>query len=141
MISSNRILEGSSSTTREQILNLRNNRDINQSKKYIKCPECHRICLIKFKEYKFNLEDCGNNEHINNNIQLNDFDKTQKKRRQCNICNKFKNGQFFSCFECNELMCYHCKIRHSEHQDIIENELIDFLCNRHQKEFIYYYQF
>ena len=127
--------------TQKDLISINTNRS---SPKYIKCPECQGLCLIDFKDYRINLIDCGNPEHINNNISLEDYlEKTQTRQRpkNCDICNQDKNGEFYFCNSCNKKFCNGCQRNHEENNrghDIIEYELINFACLSHNKEFTLY---
>ena len=72
-----------------------NNIDDIQSKiksKKIICSECNESIKMNIKNYKINLFECKNN-HRNNNIPLNKFEKTQMinlSKIKCGIC-KEKN--------------------------------------------------
>ena len=45
--------------------------------KEIICPECNENILFDIKDYKINLFECKNN-HIKNNLLLNEFENSQK---------------------------------------------------------------
>ena len=68
-----------------------NNIDINIIKsKDVICPECKENILINIKEYKINLNQCKNN-HIKNNITLDEYEKIQKldlSGIKCDKCNE-----------------------------------------------------
>ena len=51
------------------------NMKLKKSKDII-CPKCNEICLINFKDYKFNLFGCKNG-HETNYKSLNEFNNTQ----------------------------------------------------------------
>ena len=128
-----------SETTRSDLLTVNNRRT---NIKFIKCPTCQEMSLVNFKEYKINII-CENQEHINNNILLENYESTQKIKNEfnCNECNKNKIGQFYICQNCSINLCKFCYKKHSnenrEHK-IIESELINFICLNHSKEFTFY---
>ena len=127
-------------STKTDIIQIRKNINANQSKKFIKCPQCDNLCIINIKDYKINLNNCGNTEHINNNIQLEDFNKTQNKKKVCDECRKAKNGQYYLCKECDKKMCENCKDKHERIEKMIEYESVYFSCIKHEQEFKYYCQ-
>ena len=137
---SSRNLVSEYNSTKTDIIQIRKNINANQSKKFIKCPQCHNLCIINFKDYKINLDNCGNCEHINNNIQLEDFNETQNKKKICNECRKSKNGQYYLCKECEKIMCENCKDKHEKIEKMIEYESVYFSCIKHEQEFKYYCQ-
>ena len=58
--------------------------------KDIICPKCKENALIDINNFKIKLSGCKNN-HIKNNILLNEFDNYQKidlSKTICDICNK-----------------------------------------------------
>ena len=91
--------------------NINNNENIIKSKDVI-CPECKENILINIKDYRINLYDCKNN-HIKNNILLEEYENTQKidiskikcdKCRDKNLSNIF-NNKFYICYTCNMNLC------------------------------------
>ena len=83
-----------------------------QSKEII-CPECGENSLISFDTYKITLYHCKNN-HIKNNIFLDELKKTQYIDNSKKICNKCNNNEqnnlncnpkFYKCYTCELILC------------------------------------
>ena len=141
MISTSRNnLVSENNSTKTDIILIRKNNNANQSKELIKCPQCHNLCIINFKDYKINLDNCGNSEHINNNIQLDDFNEMQKKKKECNECGKSKSSQYYISKDSGKIICENCKDKHETIEKMIEFESIYFSCIKHEQEFKYYCQ-
>ena len=125
-----------------------NNIDDIQSKiksKKIICSECNESIKMNIKNYKINLFECKNN-HRNNNIPLNKFEKTQMinlSKIKCGICkeknksNTF-NNEFYKCYECNMNLCPLCKSQHNKTHNILNDDKIDYICNKHNEPLINY---
>ena len=94
--------------------------------KDIICKKCKEDALINIKNFKINIYGCKNN-HKQNNILLNKFEKTQKidiSKVICNICNKNNksithNNEFYTCYTCNKNICPLCKSIHNKDHIII----------------------
>ena len=68
------------------------NKEVIIKSKEIICPDCHEPCRIKLENYKIKLYDCING-HVKENINLIDFNNTQKidlSKILCGLC-KEKN--------------------------------------------------
>ena len=87
--------------------------------KDIICPECKENALINIKDYRVNLYGCKNN-HITNNILLEEYEELQKidisqiicdKCKDNNLSNAFQN-EFYICNKCNMKLCPLCKSIH-----------------------------
>jgi len=84
--------------------------------KDIICPECKENALINIENFKITLSGCKNN-HIKNNIFLNELDNYQKIdlcKIICDICHKKNknnthNNLFYICNTCNKNICPLCK--------------------------------
>ena len=118
-----------------------NNNGLIRSKNII-CPKCGEdIKIKKIENYKIYLFECKNN-HKRFNIPLNEFDKTQMiniKNIKCNICkemNKYNtyNNEFYKCFECNINICPLCKLKYNKEHNIINYDIIHYICNKHEGE-------
>jgi len=74
---------------------LKNKKNKKQKKKskYIICPKCQELCLLKINDnYRLKLYECKNG-HIKDNILLNDFIDTQylyESKIKCDNCKKTK---------------------------------------------------
>ena len=69
--------------------------DGNVKSKEIICPKCNENCFIKFQDYKIILFGCKNN-HNNDYILLNAFEKSQNINELKIICNNCNNNKFKS---------------------------------------------
>ena len=122
------------------IINTKNNSKISRD---IICTECGEICLIKFEDYKIKLYDCKNNHK--EYIYLNDYNETQKideTKVICKLCKKKKsesyNNKFFICGVCNIYCCPLCSSIHSKEHKLIDYDNKNFLCHKHNEQFISY---
>ena len=94
------------------------NKAIIKSKEII-CPDCHEPCRIKLENYKIKLYDCING-HVKENINLIDFNDTQKidlSKIVCGLCKDVNKGnsfesEFYLCLNCNQNLCPMCKYKH-----------------------------
>ena len=126
-------------------LNEENNNKTIKSKKVI-CPKCGKNIKLNIKNYKINLFDCINNHEVNN-LSIKEFEKSQLidlSKITCKNCpcnnNKSTSyqNQFFKCLDCNRDLCPLCKQKHTEHENILEDELIDYICQEHNDYFSKY---
>jgi len=109
------------------------------------CPKCGEICKIKFKNYKISLYECKNKHKINN-LSFDAFEKTQYKDLSkiiCGKCNKNNmhnsyNKNFYKCNECNMNLCLICKSNHNKNHSIINYKKINYICGKHNREYINY---
>ena len=65
------------------------------------CPKCAGNIRIKIKDYIITLFECNNN-HLKNNILLNEYPtihKNAKLKLICGVCNNIrqKNDNFYRC--------------------------------------------
>ena len=74
---------------------------------HIICPICKESARYEVKDYKFRIYNCKN-EHITDNILLNDFENTQLIDESLIICDKCKinksntyNKEMYICNICN----------------------------------------
>ena len=115
--------------------------------KYIICPKCGENCLLNIKNYKISLFGCSNG-HKFDNIELDEFDDTQKvdqSKIQCSSCWTRKseafNNIFYKCLICSKDICPSCIGTHDNEHIIIDYDRKNNLCNMHNKEnFISYCQ-
>ena len=112
--------------------------------KNIICPECKENARISLNEYKITIYGCKNG-HKNNNIQLNEFEKTQtidEARIMCDNCKTNKSeiyeNKLYICFECKINLCPICKSKHDSSHSIIDYEQKDFICREHCDSYINY---
>jgi len=113
--------------------------------KDIICPKCYEPCRIKIENYRFKLYDCVNN-HIIDNIKINDFQNTQminmkdiicEIHKDKNMANSYKN-KFYKCLTCKRNICLLCKENHDKTHNIIKYELKNYICPIHNSLFIKY---
>ena len=110
--------------------------------KDITCPECGGLCKIKINNYKIKLYECQN-DHIKDNISLDQFYKTQKSSIKCTNCNnsidnktdKKINMEFFICLTCNKNICSSCKNIHNKEHNVIDYNKSNYICHNHNKNF------
>ena len=114
-----------------------NNDNIKKSKEVI-CPNCKGNARIKFENYKIKLYECENN-HIYEDIQLNEFNKLQSIDESQIICDNCKtnnksetfNKKFYICNTCNIKLCPMCKSKHDINHYIIDYYLKNYFCKFH----------
>ena len=128
----------------EKGTNISNISDGNVKSKEIICPKCNENCFIKFKDYKIILFGCKNN-HNNDYILLNEFEKSQNINELkiiCNNCNnnKFKSydKKFYKCLTCEKNLCPLCSSQHDQSHDIIDYNQKNYICNIHNDSYISY---
>ena len=106
------------------------------------CIKCKESVKLEFNEYKLNLLGCKN-KHIINNILINEYDKYMDiSNIECNQCKRKKyeiyNNEMYICNGCNILLCPLCKNNHNKEHDIINYDLKNYICNKHNESFIAY---
>jgi len=114
------------------------NKDNIKKSKEIICPICRGNARIEFKDYKIKLYGCENN-HIYEDIQLNEFndlqsiDESQIICGNCKINNKSEtfNKNFYICNDCKINLCPMCKSKHEKNHYIINYELKNYFCKFH----------
>ena len=113
------------------------------------CPICKDICIINFKNFKFNLDCQEHNEHnYKKDYQLlENFEKKQNILYiNCHECKKEYNGNIsnnesFFCFQCHKNLCRDCKSKHSEkniNHIIVDKRFEHYICKEHGQKFISY---
>ena len=109
------------------------------------CPQCKKRCKYEINDFKIKLYDCKNG-HINENMNLNEFEDKQKidiSQIKCDICkdknksNTF-NNDFYICYECNMNLCPLCKSIHDNTHSIINYDYKDYICNKHNESLVQY---
>ena len=109
--------------------------------KDISCPKCGEISRINITDYKILLQ-CKNG-HNKGNILLNEYKNTQKidiskiTCINCNKNNKFNSceNEFFRCLTCNSNLCPLCKSFHDKEHKIINYDLRNYICIKHNELF------
>ena len=125
---------------KEDLVNSQNKNEQTQSK-YIICPKCSGSCLMKIDDYKIKLYDCKNN-HITQNILLEEFNNTQKINEEAIVCSECGQNKkesygnnFYFCLTCNKNYCPLCSSSHNKiHNSIINYDEKHFTCNIHNRE-------
>ena len=109
--------------------------------KDIICKECKKNIKIKIDNYRYNIYGC---KHERNNIKIKEFENSQEINESkiiCEICNENNKGntynnEFYRCIICNKNICPLCKIKHNH--NIIEYDKINYICNKHNLNYIRY---
>ena len=115
----------------------------NKQSNDIICPICNELCKFDIKNYKITLYNCKNGHKIEN-IKLDEFPNYQNIDLTKIICDNCKknnkgitfNNEFYKCFTCNNNLCPLCKSIHSDTHNIINYDLRNIYCIKHNKEFI-----
>ena len=111
----------------------------------IVCSLCKEICKLEIKNYQIKLYGCEN-DHIINDILINDFNETQyidESKIICDICkfankNEQYNKEFNYCNTCESKLCPLCKSKHDKSHIIIDYNKRIYLCHEHNEKFISY---
>ena len=115
---------------------------IKKSKEII-CPKCKENIRIEIKNYKIRLYECKNGHNIEN-IILNEFENSQyidESKIICNKCkenNKLNTNIFYRCNKCKINICPICKLKHNELHNIINYEIKNYICEKHNEIYISY---
>ena len=125
----------------KKLTEIKNEDRIIKSKDII-CPECGEICIIKINNFNVKLYECKNNHEFI--MSFNEFDNSQKINESkiiCNVCNKNNksktfNNQFFICGICNANLCPLCKSLHDTEHELINYDNKNYICNKHNENFI-----
>ena len=110
--------------------------------KNIICPICMENAHISVEDFIISLYDCKNN-HRTDNIQLNEFEKTQYVDQSKIICDKCKeknksesiDNKFYICFPCKMNLCILCKKEHDKNHKIFNYDDKDFYCKIHSEAY------
>ena len=121
--------------------NINNNNSIIKSN-YIIWPKCKENIKYKLEDYKISLYEYKNGHRIDN-ILLDEFDKTQYIYIECNICkeknkNNTYNNEFYICLTCAINLCLFCKSSHDKLHNIINYEQKNYICEKHNENYIKY---
>ena len=109
--------------------------------KNIICPECGEISEIKSEDYRFNILGCKN-KHSSNDLEIDEFKKTQLIDISKVICDNCKNitkssthkNYFYRCNFCKMNLCPLCKSKHQEDKKehtIIKYDEKLYICSEH----------
>ena len=111
--------------------------------KHVICPECKENSRISIKDFKISLYECKNN-HKTEDLQLNEFEKTQNIDESEIICSNCKRAKsdifghtFYICCTCKMNLCPLCIESHKTHYKIDYDDK-DFYCIDHSEAYIYY---
>ena len=101
------------------------------------CLKCKESVIFELKDYKINLLGCKNNHNINN-IFINEYNNyIDLSQIECNNCKKKKydiyNNEMYICIGCNILLCPLCKNIHNKEHNIINYDLKNYICNKHNE--------
>ena len=120
-----------------------NNSSLIKSKNII-CPECQENSRFTMENFKISIYECKNG-HKTQNIQLNEFEKTQFINQTKIICDKCKKdksdtyeNKFYLCCTCKINLCPICKNSHDKSHFQIDYEDKDFYCINHSEAYIFY---
>ena len=121
----------------------KNNSSLIKSKNII-CPECQENSRFSMKNFKISIYECKN-KHKSENIQLNEFEKTQFINQTKIICDKCKTeksntyeNKFYICCTCKLNLCPICKDSHDKSHFQINYDDKDFYCINHCEAYIFY---
>ena len=107
------------------------------------CKECNENIKFDIDDYKIKCSGCKNghsnimliNEYIDNQI----IDISKIKCKEC-INNKYTiyNNEIYLCSECKIILCPLCKSKHNKTHHIIDYDLKDNICLKHNEIYISY---
>ena len=105
------------------------------------CPQCKELCKYDIIGHKIKLFECKN-KHIIKNIRLHEYEKTHYidiSKIKCDKCQKEKkSNELYTCLECNINICSSCKSIHDKEHLIINYENKNYICKKHNQNFIKY---
>ena len=115
--------------------------------KEILCPECdeEKSCIINISDYKITLNKCDNN-HNSEKILLKKYLEKAKNvdnsKIKCENCettkSKVYNNYFYKCLDCKKNICPLCKTKHDKKHTIINYDLKNYLCDKHNLNVVNY---
>ena len=128
-----------------QILEGDNKEQVIITSKNIICPECKEPCRISFDNYKIKLYECDDG-HITEDINIKDFENTQKINESKIICDKCKiknkgncqENDFFKCITCKQNLCLICRPNHDINHNVIKYTQKNYICQKHNESIINY---
>ena len=111
--------------------------------KSIICPNCGEPCRITLENFKIKLFGCIK-KHINSEIRLLNFPKTQKVDISKIICDKCKvknkgdstDHIFYKCLTCKKILCILCKVAHQSDHNVMRDDQINNICPEHNEQLI-----
>ena len=129
------------------VINKNNTVVLNKEKKleFPICPKCNENIILEIKDYKINLYDCKYKHNIRN-ILFKEYENTQNIDISKIICDKCKlanksniyNNELYICLDCNINLCPLCKLKHEKEHKIINYDLKNYLCYKHNENYIRY---
>ena len=116
-----------------------NSENINNNPSIIKsifpvCEECKEN--IPFEIYEHKIRFLCKNGHLNL-LTLNEYEEYQKANAKV-INLEEGNDKINKCSSCENELCVLCSYKKSKKNNIINNELINFICEKHNDVFISY---
>ena len=121
--------------------NIESTNSTNVLSENIICPDCKESAKIKFNDYKFCIYGCKNG-HETNDISIKNFLKTQYLDLSKIICGKCGNNKgnsydniFYRCNSCKISICPLCKSNHDKSHHIINYDLKDYICDKHNENY------
>ena len=107
------------------------------------CPKCNEKIILDLKDYKIYLSECRNKHSTN--MLINEYEKNQNvdiSKIECNLCkntkNKTYNNTMYICINCQINLCPLCKDIHDKKHNIINYDLQNYLCLKHNKAYATY---
>jgi len=106
---------------------------------YVICPKCKKSAILEEKDYKLIIYGCQN-DHITNNILINDFNNLQEidySKIMCQQCHQsyIYNNEFYQCNKCKIDLCPSCKSSHDNNHKIINYNDKEFICDIHNEQY------
>ena len=109
---------------------------------FVICPTCKEPAKFEINNYRIKIYNCKNG-HINDNILLSEYEKTQLIDESMIICDGCKiknksntyNKEMYICNKCNMNLCPLCKSNHDKTHKIINYDDKYYICNKHNKEY------
>ena len=107
------------------------------------CPKCNEKIILDLNDYKIYLSECRNKHSTN--MLINEYEKNQNvdlSKIECNPCkntkNKTYNNTMYICINCQINLCPLCKDIHDKKHNIINYDLQNYLCLKHNKAYATY---
>ena len=107
------------------------------------CPNCKENIILELLDYKIYLSECKNKHSIN--MFINELEENQNidiSKIKCNICKKTKdktyNNDMNKCINCKINLCSLCKNIHDKKHIMINYDLQDYFCLKHNKPYTTY---
>ena len=105
------------------------------------CKECGENMKFELEGYKIRCAECPNFHTCD--MLLKEYENYQKidiSKILCDICStsKYKtyNNQMYICNTCKKKLCPLCKNKHDNNHKIINYDLKNYICSRHNESYI-----